>query len=311
MNKITALILVVAALIICGAGYAGYKLGWFSAFLQDSSKKVTAVSVGSTPADPLFIFKDQSLEPLTLDVGEGQQVPVIDQVHAGDGRNYVILLTGQLTGQFESQIYEQSKKGLVKLTDSPTVKFGLTRDAESGVLSYLATRPETYLQIASATAYDVNVFSFGVEQKIAEGKRAMVLEGGGAVLVESEGNLYAVPLAEGARRELMVGVADRPYAYDAESGSLALYNPLTSAIDFFDMAPGANPSYTRSIPVDTKPQLIAYLGGKMTAARIIDEEGQNPMLSLVDLSNGSSKSFSVSGDRGLIRPWRLISYSHL
>jgi hypothetical protein len=151
----------------------------------------------------------------------------------------------------------KNQKMLSTITDSSGAKSELTYNSAAHLLSYVLMDPEEN--------QDVETFdtSSGARQMIATGTDPVILPGGIMILLREGRSLVVVNRVSSIESTLLSIIPGAPYAVSPDGQTLAIYNPPTKNIDYYDLSNVTSASYQKSTPVSIIPTTMAYKGSQL------------------------------------------------
>ena len=229
-----------------------------------------SVSLGRVPLGGLWrvtpwSFAPQSPERVTA-TGQGR-MRVLDE--AGDASHRYYLLTD--INRFSTNIYEattqKGKQVLIPLTSSSTFKYWLTYDKNSQTLAYVSAPVADITELGKIKDWNVSTYSFSskLERVVAKGTlpQPQFLTGGELVIRDGQ-KLVAVSLAGDQKTTTLLTAAESaPFAVSEKSQTIALYNPTTHSIDYFDTHIVGQSTYLHSTKVDVVPSAMTFIGDRL------------------------------------------------
>ncbi len=162
------------------------------------------------------------------------------------------------------QVYRFDGEGiLTKLTTSATVKRHLSYDAASDTLAYAVRGIGDVSELFDPSLAESVVVlpgNGGAEQEVGPGTEPALMQGGQALLAR-EGSALRILGRTGARLGQLNLAPSSPFAFDAGTGTVVVYNPLTASLDYFHADASGSASYERSQTLEGMPgALVAYEG---------------------------------------------------
>lgn len=237
---------------------------WYVARELEDTRGYTAghiyLVLGAVPAGTLFDAgmpeDDTVLTPLSLSGVDGE---ILDAVGSKDATYYLVMSEDGRT----SNVYTYSDGDLTPLTASQTMKYGLSYDPQSGTFAYLSSvvtaplRGQTLIEQFSIASWKLTILtSDGIEKVLdASGTQPHLLPGGQSLVLTYAGTTGVLDIATGGRTEILGH--DGVFAVSVDGTSLAIYNKVTRAVDFYTLADRAL-SYARSQQVAVEPRVLVY-----------------------------------------------------
>lgn len=221
------------------------------------------VVLGMVPIDSVYTL-DAALpgtEPSPLQLAT-QGNRFINDVVVDDGVRYFLLSEKE---SLSSQLYREEEDGtLVALTSSPDLKFDLAYDKSKKRFAYVAGAVLSEEEVLTETEWEVRVLelSTGIERSISRGVDPAF--SGSWLYVRDESALWRVDVDSGSRARTMEAFST--YAVNPENGAVALYNPVTMAIDYFSVSADGTASYKSSNPQSSAVSAMAYIGKNLVVA---------------------------------------------
>lgn len=251
-----------------------YQQGFFGGSDRTSA---LAVSVGSIPASALFIIdpQTQSLMPLTLAI-EGEELPVLDVLRTTEGMQYYVL--AERSEAPRSNVYRMDADGVVTpVTTTPSVKYNLSHDPVTGMLAYQSFDADSIEALALGEPWDIVVLDpmTGTERVLGKGVRPTIIRGGGSVMYQ-DGDSLSVRAVGGGDPITVLTLPSNVYAVG--DAMLAIYNPVTQAVDEYGLVNGTSPSYKGSVDLNSAPDALGYAAGKLVAANTVEQDDSRSFL---------------------------------
>jgi hypothetical protein len=180
----------------------------------------------------------------------------------------VILNSNRTTSNIYSEKLATQNATPTQVTNTPTIKFQLSYDAPSHMLAFVSGTITNLQNLATNTNWNVSVLNTvtGVQKVIGKGTYPAVLPGGIMVIVNTQGSLSVINDVTGKEVKLLSLAAHAPFAVSSDGKTLALYNPTTKNIDYFDISQILSASYTHSQPTPFVPTTMTYTNGTLLLA---------------------------------------------
>lgn len=260
----------VVLLAIIGAGVwfyqQQYALSPLNKALGLSKEQHVSVALGVTHIATLFtVSGDGVLEEILIPGSE--PLVVLDRV-VTDTDTYYLLLNQET---FVSNLYREGDEGLTQITTSDTFKFNLTHSTQTGAFAYSSGVVTSIEEIVRREAWDITLYSAsGIEEPLGEGNQPRLDNEGKSVFAITEGKLRRFFLSRQSF-EILNMQPGASYTLSADDTMLALYNPVTRAIERYRFTSGAGVSYERSESVATPPTALTFVGDRLLAALVASE----------------------------------------
>lgn len=292
----------ILALLVLGGIFGG------AYFFTQKSKLETfpanahvALSIGVVPIGTLFsLTPAHTLEPVIAPGMPNAQV--IDMISSGEKTFYLIGDSATRT----SNLYLGEDGHLVRLTNSPTVKFALSYDPVSNSFAYLAgSVTGTNIKDFVSVPWKITLFDLTTKKERAlpaSGASPILLRGGMRIIAARGVELVAIDSQTGTSTEFAKRISGAPYAISNDSTMLAIYNPTTHAIDYFDMHTTL-PNYVRSEPTSIRPVSLGFVG---TRTLLVSVGDSNTSIFTFTLS-GTALSFEIKNPLPLGFPQQLTT----
>jgi len=266
------------------------------------------VAYGSTPASILNILdsENHTPKPLTVKDSGGRELKVLDVLQMKDGNTFYILTLDTKDGI--SNLYERSTNGeLIQLTKSNSLKYNLSYGAVSKTYFYMSAETKTG---SSSKEWDITTFDpqEGKEEFLAKGENPIAIEEGRYVLFKKDNGLYSIDTHS---RKVSVKIMDLPpnslYAVDPTANKIALYNPTTLKIDFFNLIGGMFAGYSESKGAGESPIMISYVHGQLMTVYGVQRKDLS-VLAFITQDGKINVHATLIGDIKELRPQRIYAY---
>lgn len=261
-------VVAVIALALIVVGYGAY---WFwnaRNALPNDQMLVLASDGFPLAAAQTLLMRDGSLAPITVE-GQGTAV-VVDAVITDDAGYYLVSDPGFTQANLYRQDRADPGAGLAQLTNSASIKFSLSYDDLSGTAAYVSVNSDGESRIVVWNP------ATNTEKDLGPGTNPILLPGGFFVLHELGESLVSVRVETGEIHQILSLTAGMPFAVDRENLKIALYEPVTGALQEYSIAGMTGASYLSSIPVAVVPQELVYVSG--TLVRIQSDEAASALI---------------------------------
>ncbi|MDB4992303.1 MAG: hypothetical protein JWL75_548 [Parcubacteria group bacterium] len=248
---------------------------WYSGKHNATAKPLTgfAVALGHGPARSMYgvDFKTNTFSLLDISDANGTHYFALDALTGAaqeDGYAYYILGAKNAPTK-ETDLYTKGADGnLVALTHSNTFKYNLSVDTKEGLFAYEATAATSSTAINTTKDWRITIFSqqSKKESVIAAGNNPVLLSGMHTVVYDRNQKLYSFNMQSQKEMQLFDIATGTQYAVDGVRNMLAVQNPITKNIDFFDIVYGSSLSYEKSVPLVKAPDSLSFVNEALIAA---------------------------------------------
>jgi hypothetical protein len=222
------------------------------------------VSFGAAEGGPMYglSFGSATTTPKLFQPSIVGSSTVIDFAQDASTTYYILSKDNLLT----SDIYSVSKKKpvLVRLTDVPSLKYDLAYDAASHTLAYASGPIQNAVSssTASSTIFTLNTHT-GIQSLLGPGTNPTILPGGIMILAKNGSSLEVMNSLSGKVTNLLNINPLAPFAVSSDGQTLAEFNPLTKAIDYFNISQVTSASFEHETPISFNPIVLTYQAGKL------------------------------------------------
>ncbi len=280
------------AVVICGAIstlISGYLL--LHNPLERHQNMVVGVDFGSGSGEYTFVTAAKtgkpSLIPYLLETAVKKALHVIDLVQTKEHTFYLLQEDASTVN-----VFEKGKDGLIKITNTPTLKRNLSYDEVSHTLSYESATHAS----PSSVPWDIKLFSLvtNTESNTNQvGIGSQLTAGGAGLFVTSTSSVEYVSLSGSEKKP--VAQSTTPYtAFLSEDGKTVLvFDPIAHTINTYELKPSIGVSFvgaSKKLSID--PLTVTKLGTD-TYVVIQDKSVPASAFELQNLSTGVKSTLLV------------------
>lgn len=250
----------IVAVIICGAIST-----LISAYLllhstsQPSLNMVVGVDFGSGSGDYTFVTATKtgkpSLIPYLLQTADKKTFRVIDTVRTEEQTFYLLQEDASTVN-----VFQKGKDGLIKITNTPSLKRNLSYDGASHTLAY-----ETATHASpSSVPWEIKLFSLKDSAELSTpymGLQSQLVAGGAGLFVTSSSSVEYASLSSNERKPVAQSITPQRTLLSEDGTSVLVFDPIARTINTYARKPIIGVSFVgASKKLSFDPLAIAQLG---------------------------------------------------
>jgi hypothetical protein len=216
-----------------------------------------SISNGSSPTSPVLV------QPLA-----GEHGAILDEASDASNAYYLIMNSDGLSSNLYRENVAHPTASPVYLTNTPTLKFQLSYDVPSHMLAFVSGTILKQSDVEGNPGWSVTLFNTvnQTQKVIAIGTNPVVLPGGIMVLLRNHNYILVVNSVTGVETVLLPIAPGAPFAVSNDAQTLAVFNPTTKEIDYFDISNILSASYERSEVARLIPTAMTFSKGNLYLA---------------------------------------------
>lgn len=291
-KRIVVAVIALAVVAAASAAYI-YRDRLWSLLPGASAKDSFVLKIGNSYASDSYTISagSEELSPVPKVMREdGVEVTPVDAIAGPDGIWYYTLV--ETVDPITANVYKRTKdSALVKLTHTPTMKFGLQVSA-NGELLFEEKSVATITELLNDTPWDIVYVDSAHEttKTLGIGERPTFISDSNA-LYRSDGSLYVASLSGGIGHA--IASSSPVYAVNAADGTLGMLNLQTHKIDVYALTQDSTLSYKESIETPAGTMTLVMEGNTIIVGYKETEAVEGNRFVIENVNTGRKATFSI------------------